>query len=263
MKKILVAMVLAAALMSCTNVNERIGGDFIATNQQYDFHTAEFNLDEVWMKAVDSLSGYSSRRINFGAIRDETYGLFRRGCAVTLVPVLDSVYLGENPTFKRFKFQAARDSVSVADMDQSNILQSVYVYEVTEALDPAKYFSRSEVKHGSKTISKGIPILNGSDSLTFDFTAEYGKKYMSLTQSDMKDFATYSKKFPGIYLETNDPVGFGGRFNLFNLNILESAKQYVYRTNNYALLYYTGTYNGERKDTTLMFYFSPLEHGLP
>ena len=33
MKKILVAMVLAAALMSCTNVNERIGGDFIATNQ--------------------------------------------------------------------------------------------------------------------------------------------------------------------------------------------------------------------------------------
>ena len=67
MKKILVAMVLAAALMSCTNVNERIGGDFIATNQQYDFHTAEFNLDEVWMKAVDSLSGYSSRRINFGA----------------------------------------------------------------------------------------------------------------------------------------------------------------------------------------------------
>ncbi|MBO6248697.1 MAG: hypothetical protein J6N54_07800, partial [Bacteroidales bacterium] len=186
MKKILVAMVLAAALMSCTNVNERLGGEYIATNQKYDFHTAEFNLDEVWMKSVDSLSGYSSRRINFGAIRDETFGLFRRGCVVTLVPVLDTIDLGENPTFKRFKFQAGRDTVSVSDMDQSNILQSVYVYEVTEPLDPAKYFSSSEVKHGTKTISKGIHVLNGTDSLNFFFTTEFGQKFLSLTHSDMK-----------------------------------------------------------------------------
>ena len=34
MKKLLAAIVLAAALLSCTNVNELIGSDFIATNQK-------------------------------------------------------------------------------------------------------------------------------------------------------------------------------------------------------------------------------------
>ena len=103
MKKLLAAIVLATALLSCTNVNEGIGSNFIATNQKYDFFTKEFDLDEIWMKSVDSLSGYSSSRINFGAIRDDTYGLFRRGCAVTLVPVLDTVDFGQDPIFRRFR----------------------------------------------------------------------------------------------------------------------------------------------------------------
>ena len=80
MKKILVAIALLAALMSCVNVNEKLGGDFIATNMKYDFHSATFDLNDIWMKPSDSLSAYSSRRINFGAIRDDTFGLFRRGC---------------------------------------------------------------------------------------------------------------------------------------------------------------------------------------
>ena len=33
MKKILAAIALAAALMSCVNVNEKLGGDFIATKR--------------------------------------------------------------------------------------------------------------------------------------------------------------------------------------------------------------------------------------
>ena len=40
MKKILAAIALAAALMSCVNVNEKLGGDFIATNLKYDFYSA-------------------------------------------------------------------------------------------------------------------------------------------------------------------------------------------------------------------------------
>ena len=58
---------------------------YLSTDQKYDFHTAEFDLDEVWMKSIDSLTAYSSRRITIGAIRDETFGLFSRGSVVTLV----------------------------------------------------------------------------------------------------------------------------------------------------------------------------------
>ena len=176
MKKILAAIAFLAALMSCVNVNEKLGGDFIATNMKYDFHSAEFELNDVWMKPADSLSAYSSRRINFGAIRDETFGLFRRGCAIVLVPVLNDVDFGDSPIFQRFRFQAEIDSVSVSDPSQSNILQNVYVYEITEPLDPKKYYSNTEVRHGPKRITKGVPIVNGIDSLTFEFTSEFGQK---------------------------------------------------------------------------------------
>ncbi len=263
MKKILAAIALLAALMSCTNVDEKLGGEFIATNMKYDFHSAEFDLNDIWMKSADSLSAYSSRRINFGAIRDETFGLFRRGCAIVLVPVVDSVDFGGSPIFQRFKFSAGIDSVSVPDPSQSNILQNVLVYDLTEPLDAGKYYSNTEVKHGSKRITKGVPVVNGTDSLTFEFTTEFGQKYLNITQEDMKDFDRYTSKFPGIYVTTEDPVGNGGRFNMFKMNILEKASNstssYPTRTDNYAVMYYSGIYKGERRDTSLMFYFSPLE----
>ena len=259
MKKLLAAIALGAALMSCTNVNEGIGSEFIATNMKYDFYTAEFNLDEIWVKPVDSLSGYSSRRINFGAIRDDTYGLFKRDCALSLVPVLDTFDFGTNPIFKRFRFQAEKDTVSVADEGQNNILQNLNVYALEEPLKASRYFSRSRLKHSARRITKGVPVVNGSDSLTFDFTEEFGKKYMEITQEDLDDFERFTSKFPGIYLSTDDPVGNGGRFNMFKMNILESANSYVYRTDNYAVLYFSGIYDGERRDSSLMFYFSPLE----
>ena len=263
MRKLPAIIALTAGLMSCVGVDQNLGGDFIPTDQKYDFHTAEFDLDEVWMKSIDSLTAYSSRRITIGSIRDETFGLFSRGSVVTLVPVLDSVDFGKDPVFKRFKFKAAVDSVSVADESQANILQNVNVYALDEPLGSKEYFSRSEIKHGSKRITKGVPIANGKDSLTFDFTEEYGKQYLSMTQDDLKDLKTYAKKFPGIYLCTDDPTGNGGRFDMYEFDILRTVAgtsgSYIARTDNYAILYFNGEFNGERRDSSLMFYFSPVE----
>ena len=263
MRKLPAIIALMAGLMSCVGVDQNLGGDFIPTDQKYDFHTAEFDLDEVWMKSIDSLTAYSSRRITIGSIRDETFGLFSRGSVVTLVPVLDSVDFGKDPVFKRFKFKAAVDSVSVADESQANILQNVNVYALDEPLGSKEYFSRAEIKHGSKRITKGVPIANGKDSLTFDFTEEYGKQYLSMTQDDLKDLKTYAKKFPGIYLCTDDPTGNGGRFDMYEFDILRkvagTSGSYIARTDNYAILYFNGEFNGERRDSSLMFYFSPVE----
>lgn len=263
MRKLPAIIALMTGLMSCVGVDQNLGGDFIPTDQKYDFHTAEFDLDEVWMKSIDSLTAYSSRRITIGSIRDETFGLFSRGSVVTLVPVLDSVDFGKDPVFKRFKFKAAVDSVSVADESQANILQNVNVYALDEPLGSKEYFSRAEIKHGSKRITKGVPIANGKDSLTFDFTEEYGKQYLSMTQDDLKDLKTYAKKFPGIYLCTDDPTGNGGRFDMYEFDILRTVAgtsgSYIARTDNYAILYFNGEFNGERRDSSLMFYFSPVE----
>lgn len=257
------AIILIAGLVSCVGTDENLGGDFIPTDQRYDFHTAEFDLDEIWMKSIDSLTAYSSRRITIGSIRDETFGLFSRGSVVTLVPVLDTVDFGKNPVFKKFKFKAAVDSVSVADESQSNILQNVNVYALSEPLGSKDYFSRAEIKHGSKRITKGVPVANGQDSLAFEFTEEYGKQYLGITQDDLKDLDTYRKKFPGIYICTDDPSGYGGRFDMYKFDILESVKStsgtYLARTDNYAILYFNGEFKGERRDSSAMFYFSPVK----
>lgn len=263
MRKFPAIIALAAGLASCVGVDQNLGGDFIPNDQKYDFHTAEFNLDEVWMKSIDSLTAYSSRRITIGSIRDETFGLFNRGSVVTLVPVLDSVDFGKDPVFSRFKFKAAADTISVADENQTNILQNINIYALTEPLGANEYFSRAKIKHGDKRISKGVPVTNGKDSLSFEFTEEYGKQYLSMTQDDLKDLKTYTKKFPGIYLCTDEPSGNGGRFDMYELDILEAVTStsgtYIQRKDNYAILYYNSEFDGERKDTSLMFYFSPVE----
>ena len=263
MRKLTAVIVLIAGLVSCVGTDQSLGGDFIPTDQKYDFHTAEFDLDEIWLKSIDSLTAYSSRRITIGSIRDETFGLFSRGSVVTLVPVLDSVDFGKDPVFKRFKFKAGADSLSVADESQMNILQNVNVYALTEPLGSKDYFSRAEVKHGSKRITKGVPVVNGQDSLTFEFTEEYGKQYLSMTQDDLKNLETYTKKFPGIYLCTDEPTGIGGRFDMYKFDILQSVASssgsYISRTDNYAILYFNGEFDGERRDSSLMFYFSPVE----
>jgi len=259
MRKLLAALCLTVGLASCVNVNENLGGSFIATNQKYDFFTAEFDLDEIQMKPVDSLSAYSSRRITIGSIRDETFGLTRRGCAVTLVPVLDTVDYGTSPVFKKMVFRAAVDSISVPDDSQKNILQNINVYALNKPVDPKNYYSRTKLDHGSQRVTKGVPVANGSDSLAFEFTTEFGQKYLDITQEDLQDFDKYCSKFPGIYITTDDPVGNGGRFDMYKMDILEKEQGYLSRTNNYAILYYSGIYDGERKDSTLMFYFSPRE----
>ena len=98
MKKLLAVLGLAAGLATaCINTDQTLGEQFVATNQKYDFYSAEFDIPDVRMRPVDSLTAYSSRRITIGAVRDEDYGLYRRASAVTLVPVLKSVDFGKDP----------------------------------------------------------------------------------------------------------------------------------------------------------------------
>ena len=70
---------MALGIVSCVNIDERLGGDLVATNQKYDIYTAEIPLEEIQMRTVDSLVAFSSKRITFGSIRDDEFGLSRRG----------------------------------------------------------------------------------------------------------------------------------------------------------------------------------------
>ena len=196
-KLILGSTAVVAALIcshSCITSNNSLGGNLIPINQQYEIHVAEFPLKDIQMKMLDSLSGYSNSRITIGAIRDEEYGLTTRGSALTLVPINDTLDFGKNPQFKRFHFSAARDTSNFADSREANILQGINVYELEEAMKFDLVDSNTPIAHKSKRITDGRPVYDGTDSLSFDFSREYGERYLTITQDDLSDMEKYLKQ---------------------------------------------------------------------
>ena len=252
---------LAAAVfccLSCVETNSTLGGAFVPTTETYHFHTTEIPLDGISLKMADKLSGYSDSRITIGALRDDEYGLTTRSSAVTLIPLIDRndpFDMGANPKFIRFHFATSRDTLSFYDKTQENILQNVRVYELTKALDPEDDPDcNTPVEHGTVQITKGTPVYAGLDSLAFDFSEEFGKKYLQITADDVSSMKKYLAKFPGIYLETDKPDGEGGRINMMDVQLSFDAN-YTMIMGNYATLYYSAEFDGARKDTSLTFFY--------
>ena len=257
-------LVLAAAslccLSSCIETDSTLGGHFVPIVETYDFHTVDIPIEDIGMQMADNLSGYSDARVTVGAIREPEYGLTTRASAVSLIPLfLDDLEIGKNPVFKRFHFAIATDTTSVTDPTQQRILQNFHVYELSEAIDPVEDFDCNKpIAHGSKSITRGTPVYNGGDSLSFDFSEEFGRKFLSLTEADLKDIESYLKKFPGIYLESDEPEGDGGRINMFDVQ-LTYDKNYQMIMGNFASLDYSAEFDGVRKDTTINFWYGATD----
>ncbi|MBR5906334.1 MAG: hypothetical protein IKZ51_07790 [Bacteroidales bacterium] len=262
---------IAAALfccLSCVEIDSELGGNLIPTDQTYTIHPVEANLPygSLLQLPADSLSGYSQTRITIGAIRDGKFGLTTRESAFTLVPVRDTLDFGNLAAAKvvRFHFAAKLDTVSVSDESQRHIIQNVRVHELSEPMKAERDYNcngNTLSVNYDKTIAKGTPTINGTDSLSFDFTEEYARRFLSITQEDLKDFKKYCKKIPGIHLSTDKPLGDGGRINIFDLQVgYDSEVQYV--TGNYAMLDLLCDYDNDgkpEKDTAFFFVFGLME----
>ena len=259
--------VIGAALVcaaSCVYVDDNLGQNFIPGDQIYEVRTATFDLDGIRMGYSDSLSAYSSSRITVGAIRDSKFGLTSRSSAFTIVPVVDTINVGENPRVTQFHFTVSRDTTSVEDEGQTNILQNIYVHRLEHVLDSTYLYTvdlNDKDFIGKETITRGIPVYNGGDSLSFDFSDDFAMEMVKLFQEDpdiQMDLDEYLEKMPGIYIRSDAPATEGGRINMFNCPIEVSDSYYV--TGNYAELKIRSDY-GTRKDvdTSFLFYFGPQE----
>ena len=257
----IVAALGAAVLVSCVKIDGRMGSGLVDSSLQYDTYTAEFTLDNLQMKMADNLSGYSDTRITIGAIRDDVFGLTTRASAFTLIPAYDTLDLGKNPVPVKFDIHFARDSVSCADASQQHILQNVNVYSLTQALSSSSLESgtNQDIPHGTTRISRGVPIYNGADSLSFEFTRDFAQEYLdkiaALENSEhvISSYEDYVAALPGIYIDMDAPEGNGGRINMFELSCLMVSSGQYYRNGNEALLTINSEYDGVRKDTTFLF----------
>lgn len=256
MKFRLVAAVVALAALctACVDIDYNLGGNLVPGNQMFTIHTADIPVTEFALQSPDSLTGYSSRRITIGAVRDNVFGLSTRSCALALVPMNPKMDFGENPEFVSFHFSSELDTVSVENASQECILQNIRVYELTRPIRTgADHGGLEDQPHGTTSIVRGSPVINGSDSLSFDFTEEYGRRFLTLTDEEKSDYSKYIQKFPGIYIETEAPAGMGGRINIFKLQFdYDSSNGYF--LGNYAILQTRGTYDGVVKDSLFCFF---------
>lgn len=245
---------------SCVYINEELGSDFIQSNQKYKVSIMELPLTDIRIEMSDSLSGYSSSRITVGAVREAPFGLTSRSSAFTLVPALDTMDFGTNTRFRQFHFTACKDTLSYPNENQKNIIQNINVYALKQELDSTFLYTNSLSNAdfaGEARITNGVPLYSGGDSLAFDFSEEFAKHYMTVTQEELDSISKYVKRFPGIYISVDSPIGDGGRINMFDLAIEVNESYYV--SGNYAELKFTADY-GDRKDvdTSFLYYFGVM-----
>jgi len=266
-KFLLKAMGIAAVLCgcySCITNSAEVGADLLALDQQYDTYHASFPIENIELRMTDSLSGYSQKRITIGSIRDSEFGLTRRGSAITVIPCYDSLDFGTNPQFESFRIVLLRDTMSVNSDQERTILQNVYAYELEEKISKLydiNALERGTLKHGSERITKYTPVFDGAvDTLGIDFSEKFGQSYMErlidLKLDGTKSLDDILNVLPGIYLETSDPIGEGGRINMFDLQLGFDASTYQLK-GNYGEMKFRSTYDGEEKDTSFLFWFSP------
>ena len=264
-RKALILAALPLALSACIKTSTEIGKDLIDQSLLYDTYTVEFPIESIHLRRADDLSGFSDTRITIGAIRDDTFGLTTRSSAFTLVPAMDTLDIGTNPEFISFKFHVEADTISTAHPGQERIMQNLFVYALTDTLSSQSPGTNQDIPHGTEIITRGIPVYDGKDSLSLEFTQAYGQKYIDALKrlgpvlvdrsddSTINKYSEYIQAVPGIYIETDVPKGIGGRINLFNLSVLSVSSNYYYRNNNVATLRVRTTYNGVQKDTSFLF----------
>ncbi len=247
---------------SCIDIDESLGKNFIPTDQKWDVFTpAPAPLRDIRMQMAD-LSGYSTTRFTFGSINDDILGTCIKSTSFTLVPVMDSLDLGENTKIRGFHFSALMDTLSTADASQNRIIQNVYVSELKAPLDSNVMYAgsfrdaelREKYLNTDNLITDGIPVYAGGDSLSFEFSRDFTEKLVErLKITPIDSMEQYLKAVPGIYITTDAPAAGGGRINMFNVEV---GQQDGYVTGNYAELKITADYGGRKDvDTSFIFVF--------
>ncbi len=263
----------AAALASCVKVDNSLGKGLVDKSLLFDTYTETFPLEYIELRASEDLSGYSDTRLTIGAIRDSHFGLTTREAAFTLIPALDTIDLGTNPKAVSFTLCFEADTVSCADDSQAYILQNIYVTELTEQLPLSSGDTRNtrEIAHSTELITDGLPVYGGSGSLEFNFSQEFATKYMNMLKevgpyfidrqedddegNDDESKSKYDQivaSMPGIHIRTDEPVGLGGRINMFNFSCLTVSSNYYRRNDNVGKLKVNSTWNGVQKDSTFL-----------
>ena len=254
---------------SCIDIDPTLGDNFIPTDHIWEVYPCDdVVLEDITMQRSDSLAGYSTSRFVFGSVKGGEF-VSNNSTTVSLVPFAKTIDFGENTEVLQFHFTALRDTVSTIYSYQNRMLQNYYVHPLKKPTDSTILYTgtfyNQEVLNDfvdmDRIITEGIPVYDGGDSLSFNFSKEYAleviegiKRWQSLDEEKRDSISYYLKEVPGIYLRTNEQTEDGGRINMFNL---PAAVANGYLEANYAELKIRAKYDDRQVDTLFTFFFGP------
>ena len=269
---LLASLCIFACGTSCIYVNEELGNNFIPSDQRYEIHIKEFPIRNITEKPVNDLSGFSSSRITIGSIKNEDGDVVSKSSAFTLIPT-SKYNFGEGGKVTSFHFAVAKDTLSYINEGERKIIQNINVYKLPKKLQPKDNFigKSSVLEHNftnAERITDGIPVFDGGDSLSFDFSNSWSNEFLASLQkmetSAYDSIGAFTEKvFPGIYMTIDEPVSSGGRINLFNLIIGADLKNYSL-SGGYAKMHVAGAkFDGkEVADTMFLFMYGATDFSI-
>ena len=232
---------LTVLISSCITVNQTLGSVYVPTDRDLKVKTVSFDLP-VGMKMADSLQS-STTYLMLGNLNDNLYGATRAEFAATINPP-DTLPWGENPVYKRAKLQFLKFDTQALEEGQEELPQNIHVYALTVPMDSTKIYSNSLKRsdYSLEEISEGAVIYCGSDTLTVPLKESFAKQYMSATQQELDSADLFIKRFYGIYVTADKPLGGGqnGRLTKFSAGVLK----FTYNSTNDL---------GQTRDTTVLF----------
>ncbi len=257
------AVVASLCGVSCIDADDTLGQDYIPASHKWQVINTSLDIKSIEMALSDELGGYSSRRMCVGGVEDSEFGWDEREAAFSLIPIADTAEfsLGENPEFVRFHFAVGLDSLSFKDANQEHIIQNIRVYELQKPIDENIVYAGKGLDGlydtSLGTVTEGIPSYNGGDSLSFDFTREFGEKYIKkLSAMKLDSVSNYIKELPGICIRADRSASGSGRINMFKVAV--STNDYNYITGNYAELSIRSTFDDRGPiDTSIVFMIGP------
>ena len=236
----------AAALLlsigSCVKVNQTLGSIYVPVDRDLKVKSFSFDLP-VGMKMADSLQTSTSYLV-LGNIYDDFFGETNADFAATVTPP-DTVPWGQNPVYKSAVLQFVKFSTQSFVDGQDELPQNVHVYALTTPMDTTKIYCNcfKESDYSAEEIGEGAVIYNGGDTLTVPLKASFASRYMTATKEELDSAELFIKRFNGIYVKADKPLGGapGGRLTKFKAG----GVKLTFNSTNDA---------GVNRDTTIVFY---------
>ena len=236
------AALLAVLMSSCITVNQTLGSVYVPTDRDLRVKTFSFDVP-VGMKMADSLQTSTSYLV-LGNLYDEVFGETSAEFAATITPP-DTLPWGQNPVYKSAKLQFLKFSVQTLTEGQEELPQNIHVYALTVPMDTTKIYSNclKRSDYSVEEIAEGAVIYSGGDTLTVPLKESFAKQYMTATQQELDSAELFIKRFYGIYVTADKPLGGGqaGRLTKFSAGALK----FTFNSTNDL---------GQQRDTTVLFY---------